>query len=169
MKHTIAKRLKYPYKINEERTTTWAEIFLIWGMPKTLAGLVAWSVTDQRHFQKGQLECFHFSQCYWHELLTIKADHGALKRIVPVYCLRCFGPMFAEEQGNKKSCLALDLKIHNGLPLPTPLQRTLLSLGFNRANADLTYGDFYFAARHWQHKKPRSFKYLLAWISVKIG
>lgn len=113
-------------------------------MPKTLAGLVAWSVTDQRRFQKGQLECFHFSQWYWHELLTIKADRGALGRVVPVCCLCCFGPVLAEGQGNKKSCLALALKTHSGLPLPIPLQRALLALGFNRASTDLTRGAFLF-------------------------
>lgn len=125
LKLQLVKRLKHPYKVNEEQTSTWAEIFLIWGMPKTLAGLVAWSVTDQRHFQKGQLECFHFSQWYWHELLTIKADCRALGHTMAVCCLCCFGPMLAEGQGNKKSCLALALKTHSGLPLPIPPCREL--------------------------------------------
>lgn len=99
-----------------ENDTAWTELFLILGMLKALAGLVVWFVTNQRRFWKGQLECFHFNCCYWHEILTAKVDHRAQKCITPVYCLWCFDPMLGEEKGNKKFCLALAWKIHSDLP-----------------------------------------------------
>lgn len=139
--------LKTCTKLINGKLCSWAEIFLILGVLKALAELVIWFVTNQRHFQKGLLECFHFCCCYWHDLLNIKVDHRFQECVTPVFCLWCFDPVLGEKQRNKRFCLALSLKIHLILPLPVPPRGALISLGGNTVSRDLTHVAFLFCSK----------------------